>query len=103
MKLILLISRTNKVVRLVNVDAQNSENALERDIDCWSSPKGYDFNITYWRNQQKNVLNPYAYNRVNVIFSVPDRPRITKSYYCISRITYIEDMVFEKYDTRYIN
>ena len=102
MKLVLLISRTNKVVRLVNVDAQNSETASERDIDCWCSPQGKYLNVTYWRNQQVNEVNPYKYNRVRIHYTVPKYNRKTVSYFCISEIIYMEDMTMERFDTSYI-
>lgn len=99
MRLVLVISKTNKVVRLINTDAHNSEHSSERDLSIWTCPSGTNFRLTNWRNCTPNKLNPYRYNRINVHYTDPNGKTITTSYYCIDEVILMDEMKFDKFDS----
>lgn len=95
MKLKLILSPKNMTVRLINVDAQNSNESANRELDFWYSPNGENLRYTVWINKVVNEKNSYIYNRVNVHFT-KDKIRITKSYYCISEVIVMNNISFDK-------
>ena len=97
MKLKLILSPKNMTVRLINLDAQNSEvGGLERDLDCWCCREGQNLTYTVWNNAFRNEANPYKYNRVNIHYTNKERIRVTKSYYCISEVIVMQEMSFDE-------
>jgi len=81
MKLIILYSPLNMVVRLINADACNTESSSERDLDTWMVLKGKNLRYTWWNNRMQTPLNPYKYNRINIHYNDENGKIITKSYY----------------------
>lgn len=87
------------VVRLVNVDTDNTEKSSDRNLATWMIPEGKNLRWTCWKNYNRSKLNPYYFNRINVHYTNSDGKRITKSYYCIDSVKEIENMTFMDFDT----
>lgn len=102
MRLIILYSKKNMILRLINIDAQNTEGSSERDLATCAFTKGSDLRWTCWKNQSVNSLNPYKYNRVNFHYTHEDGRNITQSYYCIESVILMEDMKFNDFDSNII-
>lgn len=98
MKLKLVYSPRNMVVRLINVDAKASDKSSNRVLDAWSQKNGTNLRITYWKNDMISSLNPYTYNRVNVHYENHNNNTITTSYYCIDSIILLDEMTLENFD-----
>jgi hypothetical protein len=91
MKLKLYYSPNNKVFKLVNVDAVDSEKSYERNLDAWSNVNAKDVNITYWKNMQVNRENPFRFNRVRIHYTV-NGTRYRKHYFCIDEIIRLDHL-----------
>lgn len=102
MKLKLVYSAKNMVVRLLNVDAVPSTKSSNRVLDAWCQKNGTNMRITYWRNDMVNDTNPYQYNRVRIHYDNHKNHTIAESYYCIHEIIQIEDMELENFDDKAI-
>lgn len=89
-------------VRLINLDAQNSERSSNRNMSTWSVPHGKDLRWTCWRNDIRNELNPYYFNRVNIHYSTTDQKKITTSYYCIHEVFNVEEMDIDNFNETWL-
>jgi len=85
MTLNIYYSLRNKVFKLVNIDGFDLTNSLNRNIDSWSHVKAENISITYWKNTQQSVINPFKYNRVGIHYSLNNK-RYRKYYFCINEI-----------------
>ena len=95
MKLVLVISIKKLTVSLLNLNAEDIEGNLNRNLARWTAPEGKDMCITFWRNGQRNLENPFRYNRVNIHYTNKSNKTISKSYYCVHEIIYNEEMLFD--------
>lgn len=103
MKFKLVISRTNRNVALINVDAVSSAKSSNRCLSSWHTPNGTNLRWTTWNNDMISPLNPYKYNRVNVHYTNELGKTITTSYYCISEVIEMEEMDFPNFDDKLIS
>lgn len=97
MKLILVYSKVNMTARLINIDAQASEVSSNRILETWVTEVGVNLRHTVWNNDRRSTINPYKYNRVNLLYNL-DKRLIRKSYYCINDLFVINDMTFNYFD-----
>ncbi len=91
MTLNIYYSLRDKVFKLVNIDGVDLANSLNRNIDDWSHEKAENINITYWKNNQQNDINPFKYNRVGIHYSVNNK-RYRKYYFCINDIISLNEL-----------
>ncbi len=91
MTLNIYYSLRDKVFKLVNIDGVDLINSLNRNIDAWSHEKAENINITYWKNDQQNEINPFKYNRVGIHYSVNNK-RYRKYYFCINDIIPVDEL-----------
>jgi len=99
MKLVIVYSPLNMVVRLINVDTINSESSSDRDLATWMATKGTNLRWTCWNNKMRSELNPYQYNRVNIHYTREDGKTVTTSYYCIHDVIRMDEMTFNNFDS----
>lgn len=102
MKLKIVLSRKNRVVRLVNVHAIASGKSSNRCMDTWHTPNGTNLRWTAWNNDMISPINSYRYNRINVHYTDENGKTVTKSYYCISEVIEMEEMTFNNFDDKII-
>lgn len=91
MTLNIYYSLRDKVFKLVNIDGLDTNSSLNRNIDSWTHEKAEDINITYWKNDQQNELNPFKYSRVGIHYSVNNK-RYRKYYFCINEIISLDKL-----------
>ncbi len=91
MTLNLYYSLSDKVFKLVNVDATDSPNSLDRNIDSWSHQKAENFNITFWKNEHQNEKNTHKYNRVGVHYTANGN-RHRKYYFCVNDLIQLNEL-----------
>lgn len=103
MKLKLVYSIKNMVVRLLNVDAVPSAKSSNRVLDTWCQKNGTNMRLTYWRNDMKSDLNPFEYNRVRIHYNNHKNHAITETYFCINKIIQMEEMEFENFNDEVIS
>ena len=85
MTLNIYYSLQDKVFKLINIDARDTVKSINRNIDSWTHEKAENINITYWKNTQRNEVNPFKYNRVGIHYTV-DNKRYRRYYFCINEI-----------------
>lgn len=91
MTLNLYYSLTDKVFKLVNIDAVDHPGSLDRNIDSWSHVKAENINITYLKNDYQNEKNSYKFNRIGVHYTFNNK-RYRKYYFCINDIIKIDSL-----------
>lgn len=91
MKLNLYHDKNKRCFKLVNLDAVDNAKQLNRNIDSWLIEKAIDVNITYWRNDTINELNPFKYNRVGIHYTFEGR-RYRKYYFCVNDIIEVSEL-----------
>lgn len=91
MKLKVIYSIKNMVVRLVNLDAIPSKRSSNRMLKAWTLQNGTNLRVTYWNNDMISSLYPYQSNRVNVYYDNHKNQRVTQSYYCIDQIIKMDE------------